>query len=313
MRLTWLLSFALLLNSRPGLSQVIDLNGYWKFHIGDHSTWGATNFDDSKWKQIKAPAYWEDQGFNGYDGFAWYRKKFDGRKLNKNKTYYLGLGYIDDTDEVYLNGKLIGFAGKLRPFQRTAFDVDRKYVIPQDAINYTGDNIIAIRVNDFTLGGGMYDGDLGVYESEHNKFLLFDLQGVWSIAQERNQKEWDKIMTPSFWPRSNDERTAWYKRSFMMKADIPNDQLVLLAGRIDDFDEVYLNGVLIGKTNDHLPLGPSKSYMKQRAYPIPASLLKKNGENIIEIRVDDIGDNGGIYSGIVGIATRANVERYLDE
>ena len=108
--------------SSPSISQVINLNGSWKFNIGDKSSWAAANFDDSGWELIHAPSPWEEEGFNGYDGFAWYRKKFDGRKLEKEGSYYLGLGYIDDSDVVYLNGQLIGFSGSMPPKFKTAYN-----------------------------------------------------------------------------------------------------------------------------------------------------------------------------------------------
>ncbi|GHN01999.1 hypothetical protein WSM22_34880 [Cytophagales bacterium WSM2-2] len=305
------------LSASPLFSQVIDLDGSWKFHIGDQADWSASNFDDSRWSAIKAPAYWEDQGFNGYDGFAWYRRKFDGRNLDKDKNYCLGVGYIDDTDEVYFNGKLVGFSGSMPPHYRTAFNNERRYQLPPDLINYQGENTIAVRVFDAALGGGIADGKLGLYET--NKYLLIDLQGIWSFAKSKrgdpikNENNWKQFMVPSMWEYNGYagyDGFGWYKRTFSITSPIPKEPLFFLAGKIDDFDEVYLNGQFIGKTNDHLPYGPSQSYREQRVYTIPSYLLKK-GTNTIEILVEDIGNNGGIYGGILGIITKTNYERYL--
>ena len=84
-----------------------------------------------------------------------------------------------------------------------------------------------------------------------------------------------------------------------------------MLGKIDDFDRVYLNGKLIGKTKDHEGFGASNSYREDRAYPIPADALRRNGSNTIEILVEDIGNIGGIYEGIIGITTKDNYERFF--
>ena len=105
---------------------------------------------------------------------------------------------------------------------------------------------------------------------------------------------------------------AWYKRTFTLPEKSDTKDLVLLLGKIDDFDKVYLNGQLIGKTNDHKPYGSSESYQQNRVYEMPPDLLKKSGVNTIEVLVEDMGNYGGMYEGIIGIATKADYERYFD-
>jgi sialate O-acetylesterase len=87
------------------------------------------------------------------------------------------------------------------------------------------------------------------------------------------------------------------------------EDLVLILGKIDDFDRTYLNGKLIGQTNDNRSFGRSQSFNEQRAYTIPSGLLKA-GANVVEVFVQDIGNIGGIYEGPVGIATRTVFQRY---
>jgi hypothetical protein len=300
-------------------SQTIHLEGQWKFHVGDQKQWSATNFNDATWESIHVPSHWEDEGFNGYDGFGWYRKKFDGTKLDKSDTYYLGLGFIDDCDEVYLNGKLIGFSGSMPPHFKTAYNNVRKYTLPSDAINYTGANVIAVRVFDGMHGGGIFDGDIGIFPWVGNDRLLIDLQGIWSFATTdddkpiKNESDWENIMVPEPWEHQgfHYDGYAWYKKTFILPAKMPASDLVLLLGKIDDFDKVYLNGVLIGTTNDHRPYGRSYSFEKDRVYPIPEVALKKNGTNTIEVFVEDMGNVGGIYEGVVGITSRTNYEKYF--
>lgn len=303
-------------------AQVISLRGSWKFHIDDRLAWSAPTYDDAQWETVFAPAPWEDQGFNGYDGFAWYRKKFDGKNLNRSDSYFLGLGYIDDCDEVYVNGRLIGFSGSMPPHFKTAYNTERQYVLPSDVINYEGDNLIAIRVFDVVHGGGIIDGNLGIFRVEKDKRMLMDLRGIWEFAKSENgeaikeTKAWSNIMVPGAWEYQGHAKYdgfAWYRKSFTFSATTATTDLVLLLGKIDDFDKVYLNGKLIGTTNDQRTYGRSESYQQLRAYSIPANLLKTNGNNVIEVRVEDMGNIGGIYEGPIGITTRSNYERYYEE
>jgi len=86
------------------LEKVIDLKGEWRFEIGDNQDFARPNFNDSKWEKMKVPSRWEDQGFPGYDGYAWYRISFKAPQKMQTHHLYLKLGRIDDVDRVYLNG-----------------------------------------------------------------------------------------------------------------------------------------------------------------------------------------------------------------
>ncbi|MEO8168434.1 MAG: sugar-binding domain-containing protein, partial [bacterium] len=143
------------------------LRGEWKFELGDDKRRGLPSFDDSRWEKIYAPSKWEDQGFPGYDGYAWYRKHFQAGADWKDKSISLQLGRIDDVDEVYVNGKLVGTTGRFPPDYETAYYEERNYPIPLSYLNIGGDNVIAVRVYDDELGGGMYEGNLGVYEDRN--------------------------------------------------------------------------------------------------------------------------------------------------
>src|SRR6185436_6576424 len=196
----------------------------------------------------------------------------------------------------------------------------RKYSLPADLINFHGENTIAIRVFDITQGGGIIDGELGVFRFRKDNFLLVDLQGVWSFALSSSREEiprpeknaWRKIMVPGAWEYNGYTKYdgfAWYKRNFTIPVNHSGEPLVLVLGKIDDFDKVYLNGQPIGSTNDHRPYGSSDSYNTERIYDIPANLLKRNGSNTIEVFVEDMGNWGGIYEGDVGIALKAHYRR----
>lgn len=306
----------------PQLSngQLIDLNGRWKFAIGDQSSWSKKDYDDSDWETIRVPSAWEDRGFHGYDGFAWYRTTFNGQYLKEGDKLYVNLGYIDDADEVYLNGELIGFSGSMPPNFKTAFNSERIYVIPKYLVNYNGANTLAVRVFDVTQGGGIIDGDIGIYELVTGSPLLLDLQGIWDFSYTRSgskpdpDEDWDQILVPGYWEKQGywkRDGYGWYRKSFDLTSEMYNEELILMLGKIDDFDEVYINGKLAGRTRDNGGVGWSKSYQKLRAYYIPKVLLKPNQPNLIEVLVEDIGVDGGIYEGPIGITTRSLFEKHF--
>ncbi len=110
----------------------LDLEGNWRFSIGDDTAWSSPDFNDNNWEKIKVPAAWEDQGFHGYNGFAWYRKTFTVPKELVGSNFVLSAGLIDDVDQTFINGKLIGMSGGFPPQYATAYDAYREYYISKD-------------------------------------------------------------------------------------------------------------------------------------------------------------------------------------
>jgi len=147
----------------------------WKFTKGDDVSWARIEHDDSDWKEIIAGEAWETQGFNGYDGFGWYRMSIVipsslKKEADKMGGLMLNLGRIDDADYVYLNGQFLGKTGDIPPNYKAAFDTDRKYEIPTISILWDATNVIAVRVYDGGGGGGITGGmvDLKVKGSPDN-------------------------------------------------------------------------------------------------------------------------------------------------
>lgn len=292
--------------------RVINLEENWKFSIGDDYKWASREYDDTKWEDIEVPATWEDEGFYGYDGFAWYRHRFDGKKIKPTTDFYLGLGYIDDVDEVYVNGKLIGFSGEFPPHFHTAYEARRMYPIPASYINWKGSNTIAVRVYDTHLEGGIIAGDIGIFYRRDDWILDIDLKGVWQFRPGNNpdwsgvkyrDDDWEHIMVPYFWEDQGFEYDgiAWYRKAFFIPKSLEGEDMVLLIGKIDDFDLSYLNGKFVGSTNDGKYYGRSTSWLKQRTYELPAGSIRFGEVNYLAIQVKDIGNGGGIYQGPIGL------------
>jgi alpha-galactosidase len=139
-----------------------------KFHTGDDAAWKDANFDDTQWPSIKTNEDWELQGYDKYDGYAWYRIKFMLPSSLKKNAYWkdtlsFHLGKIDDVDETFFNGEKIGQTGAL-PTDNGGYsgmwDAYRIYNLPatSNLIQWDKENIIAIKVYDHGGNGGMFGG-----------------------------------------------------------------------------------------------------------------------------------------------------------
>jgi hypothetical protein len=305
-------------------SCVVDLSGLWSFSVGDDQAWANPKTDVSDWDKIEAPGAWEEY-YKDYNGFAWYRKNFDMHPFPENGTLYLLMGTIDDVDEVFINGVKVGQTGSFLPDYKTAWDVQRKYNIPGDLLKPSG-NVIAVRVYDEGLTGGIIGGnEFGLYYDNDNSLLSLDLSGEWKFSTYRepdiyelkfNDDKWKKILVPSTWESqgyANHDGYGWYRKEFTVTQKLMNDDLYLSLGKIDDMDKVYLNGKLIGRTEElefYSRFNRSDAWRMYRIYRIPDNLLKT--KNILVVEVNDYQMQGGIIEGPIGIITPNNA-RILED
>ncbi len=142
-------------------SQATVISRDWKFKTGDSLYWAELRYDDTGWDDIKAGLWWAHAGYD-YSGFAWYRKKVfisSGLKSAvKNAGYLkLSLGQIQDVDQTFLNGKLIGQTGSFFPFDGK-WGQPRNYYVKADQILWDAENTIAVRVYGADSNGGMHTG-----------------------------------------------------------------------------------------------------------------------------------------------------------
>ncbi|MBN1116402.1 MAG: hypothetical protein JXA77_04330 [Bacteroidales bacterium] len=305
--------------------RVISLKGEWKFMIGDNMKWAGSEHNVSDWENIYAPSTWEDQGFPGYDGHAWYRKDVVIPENLNGFSLVLYLGYIDDVDEVFLNGVKIGKKGSFPPNYWTAYNTERKYIIPSDIIKFNQKNTIAVRVYDSQLQGGIVKGDIGIYTSKNDLPMEVRLEGQWKFRLGDNfawkqsgldDGDWRTIIVPGYWEdqvANYYDGFAWYRKTFKAPASMSGNRYVLLLGKIDDLDQVYLNGKLVGGTgfsteNKVSPNGNEHSY--DRFYYLNAEDIKPGAINTIAVRVYDRGGEGGIYSGAIGLVNLKDFVAY---
>ncbi len=133
----------------------VDLSGEWAFSTGDDAAWAKPDFDDTDWDVIHAPALWDRFGYEDYDGFGWYRRHFTAPERAARRPLIVEIGGVDDDDWVYINGRLVG--------QGRGCYKRRVYRVPPGVVR-AGDNVIAVRIYDGAMGGGLAVGPIVVRE-----------------------------------------------------------------------------------------------------------------------------------------------------
>jgi hypothetical protein len=91
----------------------------------------------------------------------------------------------------------------------------------------------------------------------------------------------------------------WFRKEIIIK-DIERDYMIFIPKGIDDSDEVYFNGTLVGGAN---------CFNCPRSYVVKKELLKK-GKNIVAILISDTNGDGGILSPILLYATNRKTNSF---
>lgn len=117
----------------------VNLNGPWRFRIGDNLAWSNPDFDDSSWETVDltAPAGahdddvgltgyvpgWGARGHRDYTGYAWYRLRVSVTAPPGEALDLAGPPAVDSAYQVFVNGKLLGSAGKFSEAVPTAYSI----------------------------------------------------------------------------------------------------------------------------------------------------------------------------------------------
>lgn len=128
------------------------------------------DFNDTKWPEIKVPSLWENQQIGNIDGVVWMRKTITLTADQAKKEAVLYLSKVDDEDETYVNGILVG--------TNNIWDRERMYKIPVNVLK-EGTNVIAVKITDYTGGGGIY-GDPADLRIDFNGSAV-TLDGLWKF------------------------------------------------------------------------------------------------------------------------------------
>lgn len=153
-------------NSYGGSTREVDFSDHWRFNLGNGSA--AKEYNDSAWRDVDLPHDYSieqeysasNEAESGYlpGGTGWYRKTFTLSPEWKGKYITIDFGGVYMNATVYLNGEELGF----HPYGYTAFSFE----LPQDKLNFEGENVIAVEVEHQTPSSRWYSGS-GIYRTVH--------------------------------------------------------------------------------------------------------------------------------------------------
>ena len=157
---------------------------------------------------------------------------------------------------------------------------------------YAMSNEDAVKKDDW-LGKALYaaasrhrKGFIDAFMAAHPGYQPAEPAAGNRAAANLNDAGWKEMNLPSTIENAGLEMdgVVWFRKTVDVAA--PGKEAVLSLGPIDDSDETFVNGVSIGKTE--------RKWNLPRKYKIPAGVLKP-GKNVIAVRMEDTGNDGGIY------------------
>jgi len=157
-----LLSTSLMLNASP-TRLALD---HWKVTLRDlpGGVVDSVSLPEEEWIPIESGRSIESQGYQ-HNGYLCYRHEITlpaSHRLQAETCggYVLELGYLENADEAYVNGVLVGSTGHIQPGRFQAwFDDDRFYSVPCELLKWDQPNIIIVRCLDETWQGGFIRGE----------------------------------------------------------------------------------------------------------------------------------------------------------
>lgn len=132
------------------------------------------------WRRMFVPGTWErgdPDTLKDYDGLAWYRFFVRVPADWADNDLALSLGRIDQCDEVFFNGALVGASGSMPPHFKAAPKSKRDYQVPAKRVRFGEWNLVAVRVYDGGGEGGFGEG----YQALHCSKGVIPLEGYWQF------------------------------------------------------------------------------------------------------------------------------------
>ena len=117
----------------------------WRFQRGEgDASWATPGFADKAWEQAPIPDVAFKKQVPDLEGHAWYRLNFSVPEHLRGKPCVLDLGPVYDACEVYLNGEMLGRAGRLPPEFIPATAARGRVLVPEGMLRDT--NLLAVPI-----------------------------------------------------------------------------------------------------------------------------------------------------------------------
>ena len=164
------------------------LQGQWRFQPGDDPRWADPRLDDSHWALVGSGADWDEIGYHGLDGVAWYR--FRLTLPPGNESYALRLPAIRTGYQVFADGRLLLTEGRMPP-HAGAFHTRPVIVeLPSGSRDGSQTFVIAIRVwhdpatSHYRHGGMQGLAEVGRSDLIHAQFDIQEQAHDWQYSDD---------------------------------------------------------------------------------------------------------------------------------
>ena len=135
---------------------------WWRERVGAKSLPWAVE-EQGEWRDApQGLGFWEQWGvpeLTQYTGMLWYRSTIELTRAQAAQAATLSIGFVDEVDQTWVNGRPFGSLGKLARSERakpaTGAGPERTYVLPSGALK-TGKNVIVVNVLDTYATGGLH-------------------------------------------------------------------------------------------------------------------------------------------------------------
>lgn len=284
-------SFFLLLLIHKSQAQMVSLPQEAKFKFGDNPEWAAVAFNDSDWEMQQL-----GKSFTRDSAYAWYRIKIfiaSAMKTNTGKGIKLHLGKIDDVDQTFFNGKLIGETGSFPPDYVTQWQTDRTYILPEDAVMWDKENVIAVRIYNLIGGMGMWEGPFKYGPVQWSDFISVQF----SITETTNTGFRAKMKftnnqaetfngTINYWVADKSNKKLFTEtKPVQVKAVKGDEQEVVFSNYTPVNEKIFKAGYLIKENTSTASVTNEQYYLADKQIKISVAAAPKQ---VVENKIKDV-------------------------
>ncbi|RRQ48138.1 dehydrogenase [Maribacter algicola] len=165
-------------------------------------------------------------------------------------------------------------------------------------------------LNDEWMFKGIYaaaaqhsDGFLNAFTKDNPTYKMPETTTSDMGSMDYSDSDWEIMDLPQYIEDAglDIDGVIWFRKEISLPSSAAGKVGTISLGPVDDSDVTYINGTEVGSM--------AASYKSMRSYDIPKGVLRA-GKNVIAVRVDDTGGEGGIYGRSWSMNIRVGEERY---
>jgi hypothetical protein len=121
--------------------------------------WYKEEVNESEWLRVRVPGFWaETEEVGDYQGYAWYRTKFEVPKEWEGRSVRFLFGSVDEQAWVYVNGHLVREhteKSEGKSFEQL-WEMPFTAKVPPEYIEFGVTNVLVVRVHNSKANGGIW-------------------------------------------------------------------------------------------------------------------------------------------------------------